>query len=409
MTVDGLRPWCQRCEWNLDDIGPVDGGWLARSVTRIDRRAGLRADRWLAERSVADPVSRPGAGQLFLCAVSAIIVLLTVALWAVGLWLVFASGFFPAILLGVALVAVGYGLRPRLSSVRRTLRGRHRLDPAQAPALHALIHEVADRCGAPRPHIVALDEDWNASVAVVGFRRTRILTLGTPLLVALRGPELVALLGHELGHLLHQDSRRILLTQPATSTFGLMAVAVQPPAGDAHDRDVEGVYALFYTIWQLVAGALCWLLFIVHLGLNIVDAHDRRRVELRADLIAARAAGTTGALALLDVLAQLPLLVPYLAPTGNVGGALRQWRTDIMRARERHEERLPLLRQLSIRSDAALLASHSAPGRRHQVLSGRPPQEPSVVVSEADAARIDAEIAPYVEGIRRRLADHHEL
>jgi heat shock protein HtpX len=409
VAIDAQRPWCARCEWNLDDGAPVEGGWLARLVTRADRRAGFRADRWLARQAVTEPVGRVGTGFLFLCAVSVVVVLFALGVLVAGLWLVFASGFFPAILLGLALVALAYALRPRLSSVRRFLGGRHRLEPDQAPTLHALINEVADRCGAPRPHIVALDDDWNASVAVVGFRQTRVLTLGVPLLVALRGPELVALLGHELGHLLYQDSHRSRLTQPATSTFGIMADAVRPPAGDAHDRDVAGVYALFYTVWRLAAGTLFHLLLVVHLGLNLVDARDRRRVELRADLIAARAAGTSAALALLDVFAQLRLLTPYLAPTGNVGGALHQWRTDVMRARERHQDQLPLLRQLSIRTGAALLASHSAPGRRHQVLAGQPHQDPCVVLGEADAALLDAEIAPYVEAIRRQLADYYEL
>nr|MDT0659871.1 M48 family metallopeptidase [Micromonospora sp. DSM 115978] len=410
VAEEGQRPWCERCEWNLDAFEPVAGSWLVRSVSRADRRAGFRADRWLAKLSVADDaIGRPRIGYLFLCAVSAVLLLLPLGLLVGGLWLVVTTFFLPAILLGLLFIAIAYGLRPRLFSLRALLRGRYRVDPQRAPALHALINEVAERTGAPRPDVVVLDESWNAGAAVVGVRRTRVLILGIPMLVALRRPELVALIGHELGHLHHADSLRNLLTQPARTTFGLLSQAVRPPRGDVHERDLEGIATLAYTLWQLVGGALSWLFFMVHLGLNLVDSHDGRRAELRADLLAARAAGTTAALELVDALALTPILAPLVAPTGNVGGALRQWRTDIERTRERNQERVSRLRQLSIRTSASLFGSHPAPGRRHQVLAARPHVQAAVVLTESRAELLDEEIKPYVEAMRKRLADLYEL
>ncbi|MEV6814875.1 hypothetical protein [Micromonospora sp. NPDC051296] len=62
-----------------------------------------------------------------------------------------------------------------------------------------------------------------------------------------------------------------------------MSTAIRPARGDAYDRGLEGLAALSYTIWRLVAGALSWLLFVVHLAMNTLDAWEGRRAEVRAD------------------------------------------------------------------------------------------------------------------------------
>ncbi len=175
-------------------------------------------------------------------------------------------------------------------------------------ALHRLVERVGDAVDAPKPDVIVLNNDWNAAAAVVGVRRTRVLLLGVPLLVGLTPQETVALIGHELGHFRWADSRRRLLTQPARTFFGVLATATRPPHGDAHDRELAGVHALFYTLWQVVGGAVSWLLFVVHLAMNTLDAREGRRAEVRADAMASSAAGSTAALSMIDVLVLSPVL-----------------------------------------------------------------------------------------------------
>jgi Zn-dependent protease with chaperone function len=404
-------PWCERCEWNLDRFTPARGGWLYRSLARLDGRAGYRADRRLVAEAAApdDGRVRPTVGFVLLGLLSLVLVVLLLAALAAGVWLVVTGDYLWPVVAGIALIALAYGLRPRLGRVKRALRGTYRITPEQAPALHTLIHRIADAASAPRPDIVAFDEDWNASAAVIGIRRTRVLILGVPLMVAIHRQELVALLGHELGHLRYEDSGRSLLTQPALTVFGTASRAVRPRRSDAMESGLAGIVALFYLAWKIIGGVLSWLLFIVHLGLNVVGSRERRRAELRADLLSARVAGTDAALAVQDRLALLPMLTRVIQPNRNVNGALGDWRQAMDTTMALHRQYTPRLRQLSIRTQSSLLASHPAPGRRHQLLASLPGSGPSIRLTDAESERLDAELRPYVEVIRKRLAEYYEL
>jgi heat shock protein HtpX len=406
VEVDDEPPWCEKCEWNLDALGPTYGvDWVRRRIRQLDRRAGFRADRRLASLAQEGSAPRVPAGYLLLLAVSGVLVLLMAGMVATGLWLVVTGRLLPPILLGLLLIGAAYGLRPRLGRVKPLLKGSWRLEPTQAPVLQALVARVAERTGAPAPDVIALDLEWNASASVVGFRRTRVLMLGVPMLLALREQQLVALLGHELGHFQYEDNTRRLFIQPALTVFGAVSEAVRPPAGTAIDRDLHGVYFVAFTVLQVVAGLLSWLLFAVHVAMHVVASPGDRRDEIRADMMAARAAGSAAALQTMDALALMPLLQQYVQPNVEAGQAARRWRDAMAGVPERNRDRLPVLRQLSIREDASLLASHPAPGRRHQYLSSMPYVDPAVVVTESEAARIDAEVAPYAEALRKELAD----
>ena len=133
------------------------------------------------------------------------------------MWLVVTGGLLPPILLGLALTGLAATLRPRLGSHKQAVAGGWVL-PADS-AVSALVARIAEVTGAPRPHVIVVDLDWNASVEVVGLRRTRVLRLGVPLLLALDEQQQVAVIGHELGHLKHDDSLRALATMPALTVF----------------------------------------------------------------------------------------------------------------------------------------------------------------------------------------------
>ncbi|WP_433731245.1 hypothetical protein ACQP2Y_22200 [Actinoplanes sp. CA-051413] len=183
IVVEKAAPWCGRCEWNLDAFPPVDGGWAARAVARLDRRAGFRAGRALAARGENEISRRVTKGFVVLVAVS---VLLTAALLAaagLGVWLIVTGRLLPPLLLGAALIGFAVMLRPRLGSLKHAVDGGWTL--REDSPVSALVGRIADATGAPRPHVIVADLHWNASAAVVGLRRTRVLRLGVPLLLAL--------------------------------------------------------------------------------------------------------------------------------------------------------------------------------------------------------------------------------
>jgi len=81
-----------------------------------------------------------------------------------------------------------------------------------APRLFALLDQLLDRSGAPRPDLVTIDGALNASVTVAPrfglFGGTiRRLAVGLPLLFTLTEPQVEAVLAHEFGHLERKRNR----------------------------------------------------------------------------------------------------------------------------------------------------------------------------------------------------------
>ena len=111
----------------------------------------------------------------------------------------------------------------------------------------------------------------------------------------------------------------------------------------------------------------------------------------------------------LNELALWPYYAAMVNGTAPAGRALAVWLRRIQSVRATRPADLNDLRQLSNRLDASIFARCLPIGRRYDVLAAAPYQAPRAVVSADQAARIDAELAPYAELLRQRLAEAYEL
>jgi heat shock protein HtpX len=392
-------PWCERCEWKLDTFSKNKGySWPWGSIVRWGQRRGFDSDRRLTAA-----VTQSGVGEWFLRGLSMVLLLIVLSIAGFGVWLAVWTHFFgPAVIGALILFGIAYWLRPRLGRVKPLTRDAFTVTEAKQPALFGVMRRVADAAGTRMPDVVALSSDWNASAAVVGLRRRRVIVLGIPLLAALRPQERVAMLAHEFAHLAHDDSLRQLLREPALTYFGRLARAVRGPSMQIA---FGGLFGIFWLVWWVVGGILALLLSLLHHGLNVLGAKENRRTELRADLLAARLAGSTAALSAMDVLSCVRELSTYVGPSGDPGRVMQSWHAKVQLARERLTGALPRLRQLTMRTEAWLFASHPAPGRRYEALARQAHQDPAVVLTEAESARIDAELQPYAEAVRKELEE----
>lgn len=360
---------------------------------RWNRRLGFASDRRLADAGSA----ASGISEWVLGGVSAILLLIAAGIAGFGVWLMVSNGFAGwSVFAALVLFGIAYWLRPRLGRVKPIMADTFTITEAKQPALFALMRRIAGAAGTTMPQVVGLSNTWSAHGVVVGLRRRRVLVLGVPLLAALRPQERVALLAHECAHLAHDGTRRQLLRQPALTQFGMLAQAVRAPKAE--------LQSVLLLIWRLIGGALASLLWLVHYGLNVLGATANRRTELRADLLAARLAGSTAALGMLDVLACDQELRPMVGPSGDKGHVMQSWHGKVELARTGLTDELPRLRQLTMRG-AGLFAGHAAPGRRHEALVRQPHQDPAVVLTEAESARIDAELQPYAEAVRKEMEE----
>ncbi|MEV1146460.1 M48 family metalloprotease [Micromonospora sp. NPDC049799] len=395
-------PWCPACEWNLDAYdadrtGPLFGwAWLDRWTHRL----GYRMIRRQFERLLGRPLGTTGAdlATVFVLLASALLLTSVVTLGVTGLWLVVAFPFpSPQTVLGVPLIALAIGLRPRFGRIGPDVEV---LSRDRAPELFALVDEVASVTGAPVPHVIGVSDDLNAYAGTFGIRRRRVLCLGLPYWGALGPQERVALLGHELGHFVNGDPRRMLLTQPAFTILGSAADLVRP-VQTIRGGLLETVGAALGKIFQWI---LARLLFALHLALVCVALRDSQRAEYLADEMAAKAAGSTAATDLLDGLLRMESLHQTVRREARNGHGPQRWRTAVAEARTAAAARLPQLRQLSVREEASLFSTHPPTGLRRLMLEQRGWQGALVTLTEARSARIDDELTKEYERVRLTLA-----
>ncbi len=101
---------------------------------------------------------------------------------------------------------------------------------AEEPVLFAFAERLADRVGCPRPQIIRLNLDVNASAgyetSLFGLRRraSSTLTLGLPLVRGMTLCQLAGIMAHEFGHFGQRNSS--FLTRFITRTTSWFVVAV---------------------------------------------------------------------------------------------------------------------------------------------------------------------------------------
>lgn len=397
VAVGSGQPWCPDCEWNLDAFDPPENPYLPKRFIRAarrDHRRAFRMDRRLFEDITRTETVRPGWNprRVTLSGISVALLLATVLAIGYGLYLL-AQFQLVQFIAGLLLVLVGIELRPRVPRIRRTFGA---LTRAEAPATFAVIERVANWLGAEVPSVLYVDESFNAACARSGLRRHPVLILGLPLWAGLSPDARVALLGHELAHLVNNDPRNALLTQPALTTFGRLADLLDPRG---MGRGLAGLFG------RLLLQPVAWVCWRIHLLLCTLAASDSRRAEYLADDLALRMGGTAGTTELLHTLVAADAVRTAVRRAAASGAEIADWFPAATEARLQAIGTLRIREQHSIRLDASTLASHPPSGLRSRVIAARADQPPALSIEPQLWLDSDAELQPHYQRARRAMAN----
>ncbi len=344
-------------------------------------------------------VTRPGwtAPKIMIVLLAIAFYVLIAALAAAGVWLVLFD--FPnfTIILGLLLLGIAAVLAPRFG---RLGADGDRISRDEAPTLFGLVDRVAAAAGTGAPNVIELSADINASASAVGLRRRRVLHLGLALWGPLSAQQRVALLGHELGHFANGDVRRLVLTQPALTTLGGLADLFMPDPG-LRSYDLVAVGERLANAFLRIVAAVFWAL---HLVVTAVALRDFQRAEYFADQIAVRVAGTQAATELSDLLVWSQPAGDAVAVRARAGETEQGWRMAVGELRSRMAPRQNRLRQLSVRHEVSLLATHPPSGMRAWLVEAAPWRDPALVLGDAENERIDTELSKYYQRYRRDIA-----
>jgi Zn-dependent protease with chaperone function len=394
-VLTGYPDWCDRCGWNLKPPPTPEPpvGRFGQMARTLGRRGGERMARQLLSARELKPRLTPAKAAAYAVAVA--VHLLTLALIAGGIAAIVAEYTNPiSILIGLAMIGVGYVIRPRVPALAPDT-GYH-ADPAATPVLHELAGEIARALDRPPPDEIIVSPEFTAAWTVVGLRRRRVLIVGLPLLAILEPRERVAVIAHEIGHDRNGDLTRGLIVGSAVHGLDWLAELLDP--FDGHDLD--GL------VW--LTNALVWLVSRPVEAVLWIEARlmlrDFQRAEYLADALAARVAGSGALIALHErlLLASTFALTVQHAAHEDAADVLDRLQIAVQLVPERERERR---RRVTRLESTRLESTHPPTGMRIALIEGRQATEPEVALDDARSRMIDAELAPFAERVNRELLD----
>ncbi|GGO34575.1 protease HtpX [Deinococcus humi] len=367
------------------------------------QRESARLRDAFVERAVPAPSARAALGQ----ALAVLVILVYAALSAVGLWwALVALGLWGeahvfvrllCALGGVGLLGFAWVARPRFPAPWGV-----EVTAEQAPQLHALVAQVAGALDVRAPVRIVLTPEVNAFMARTGWRGTPTLGLGLGLWFGMRPQERVAVIAHELAHLRSGDPTRSGVVAAALNVLDHAVSVLTPDAWMEYQAEhLQAVSNLMSRLMALVP------LGVYSLMLNLVGA-QQQAAEFRADLLAARVAGSQATAHALDRMYLADLLDSALH---------KQWQrpeaphvfAELRRMWDAASpERWAKAREEGQARNVRLDASHPPTADRLQVI-GAWPREAQIGLSDKSSGWLDVELGPFIPVLERAAIDDYRV
>ena len=169
----------------------------------------------------------------------------------------------------------------------------------------------------------------------------------------------------------------------------------------------QGGSSLTETLVELVLPVLLapprWIVTGLRIGLIALAERAGQRAEYRADVLAARVAGSAATVELLDLLMFTDPVLMLIRRDARAGVPPSAWRETAAGVLAKGRPELEARRQRSESEQVGLFATHPPLAFRARLVEGRPAESAAVVLDEATNGRIEAELAKPVARCARTL------
>jgi len=292
---DGYIVWCDQCNWNLQ---PSEEKEPKNLFEKLYRQVGERVSDDLLSKMIQkrDLRAKMSARKGLVLFFSSIVHMFSLALLICGIYLIatkYTNVFF-LFLSAICLLAAWLTKPTRYKPPSKPLSRTH------FPVTYQIIDEICSATHAKKIHGVVVTTEFNASYALLGIWRKRIIELGFPLITILEKQEVVSLLAHELAHGMNNDLQRGAFVGSAINALSVWHRLIKP------DKIFTSSENLIIAICMIPANLLLlltaklislWLQIICHLNWQ-----SSQQAEYMADRKAADIAGKTSMTSLLNKL-----------------------------------------------------------------------------------------------------------
>jgi heat shock protein HtpX len=222
---------------------------------------------------------------------TALLATLTVLLVLAGRWFGGTQGMLIAFLLALLMNGGAYWFSDRLAL---SLAGAREVDRYEAPRLHQMVAQLAQRANLPMPRVYLIDSAAPNAFATGRNPQHGAVAVTTGLLRLLNEDEVAAVIAHELGHIKNRDT---LISTIAATFAGAVAILADMAQwalllggfGHHDDEGEDGEVA------GIVGGLL--LILVAPIAATLIQLAISRTREFEADAAGAAISGSPLALA----------------------------------------------------------------------------------------------------------------
>lgn len=397
--------WCHNCNWNIKPHEAEKPRNIFESFyNNIGQRLSSSMYNELA--SVEASRRRPTKGNALAYGVAAMVHAFTLGLFLLGVFIIVRS--WPAfliVLLGVFIIVLAWYVRPKLP--KKVQPGA--ITRQTNPALYEMTDKVCDALNTSRVEAIFVNEDFNASVTVAGWRRQKVLVIGMPLFSILSDEERLALLGHEIGHFANGDPTRTIFISTAIHTLVEWYPLLLPaPSYSAR----PGLLVLVIRpISNLFMRGLAGMVKVVVSALSHLSWHNSQRAEYLADSMAAQIGGSAAMISMLEKLHYhefFELVVQRVSLSRKSPDLFAEYHQYIKEVPERELERI---RRVELLDNSRLDCSHPPTGYRVALLRSKPVIHPKVSWTTFQSQQLEAELAKFYRPVQTKLIEkmHEKL
>jgi len=222
---------------------------------------------------------------------AALLATLTVLLVLVGQWFGGTQGMLIAFLVAVLMNGGAYWFSDKLAL---SMAGAREVDRYEAPRLHQMVAQLAQRANLPMPRVYLIDSAAPNAFATGRNPRHGAVAVTNGLLRLLNDDEVAAVIAHELGHIRNRDT---LISAIAATFAGSVAILADMAQwalllGGFGRHDDEGEDS---GVAGVVGGLL--LILVAPIAATLIQLAISRTREFEADAAGAAISGSPLALA----------------------------------------------------------------------------------------------------------------
>lgn len=329
--------------------------------------------------------------------VSAIILMLPIFFFGLGLWIIYANWFsILAFLICALFVAFSYFIFPRYNRNRTKTFRRDDL-----PQLFQLLDAISAKIGTVAPDGVHLTDEVNAYSGTYGRGRTeRIIGIGIPLWRMLIPQERIAILAHEMAHFVNGDPARGNITGAALQTVGEWEYFLAPNHfGDDYHRDWTEIIA------ELIQLVLRLPILFLGYVLLFVTFNRSQRAEYLADGLAAQVSGQGAMISALEKNQLFPMIENAIQTLYPFRRHQNAHVFDVMAAavNDAHSEDIAALRAKAAQQKQRVDDSHPPSVYRVGFLDALGDMPGTLQATDFDFAAIEKEIAAESDRLGKRF------